>query len=530
MDGESVRSGQSDPRSQRSQGRHGRRHHGRRGNRHTSRDRGSDRDDRSVTIKSPSGDEGEGEEDDRIEVQILPQDDNWGDNTTCITGETSEVAMSMEDMSRITKDMEDSIGFDCARYIGMAVAGVLSFFAFLSPIAMVILPKLNLFGWDTVEECLPKCEGLLISLSFKLLILLIGTWALFFRKPKATVPRISFFRGLVLFLVFILTFAFWLFYGVRILDKKEPDYHSIVTFAVSLVDALLFIHYLAIILIEIRSLQVIYVISVTRSPDGDSRNYNCGQLSIQRAAVWILEQYYRDFQVYNQYLEHIPGSRRANKAANFKFYDVDGVTNQTPHGRSRAIFAAAARRRDSSHNDRFYEEQEYERRVRKRRARLMVAAEEAFTHIKRLQEEAGPAIPMDPQEAAQAIFPSMARALQKYLRITRQQPRYTMEMILEHLSQCISHDMSPRSFISKYLTQGAVIHNEKDYKASHTWVLICDTLLSRAIDHNTIFQLRQGDVYLLCKVTKLPHFNITEEVIHPKNNKFVLRLNSETSV
>ncbi len=35
----------------------------------------------------------------------------------------------------------------------------------------------------------------------------------------------------------------------------------------------------------------------------------------------------------------------------------------------------------------------------------------------------GPAIPMDPMEAAQSIFPSMARALQKYLRVTRQQPR-----------------------------------------------------------------------------------------------------------
>ena len=57
--------------------------------------------------------------------------------------------------------------------------------------------------------------------------------------------------------------------------------------------------------------------------------------------------------------------------------------------RSRAIFAAAARRRDTSHNDRFYEEQEYERRVRKRKARLLVAAEEAFTHIKRLQDEQG---------------------------------------------------------------------------------------------------------------------------------------------
>ena len=65
------------------------------------------------------------------------------------------------------------------------------------------------------------------------------------------------------------------------------------------------------------------------------------------------------------------------------------------YSRSRAIFAAAARRRDTSHNDRFYEEQEYERRLRKRKARLLVAAEEAFTHIKRVQEEQGTSIVSD---------------------------------------------------------------------------------------------------------------------------------------
>lgn len=44
-----------------------------------------------------------------------------------------------------------------------------------------------------------------------------------------------------------------------------------------------------------------------------------------------------------------------------------------------------SRRRDSSHNERFYEEHDYERRVKKRRARLISATEEAFTHIRRLQ-------------------------------------------------------------------------------------------------------------------------------------------------
>lgn len=53
------------------------------------------------------------------------------------------------------------------------------------------------------------------------------------------------------------------------------------------------------------------------------------------------------------------------------------------------MLTAHARRRDSSHNERFYEEHDYERRVKKRRARLITAAEEAFTHIKRLHHEPG---------------------------------------------------------------------------------------------------------------------------------------------
>lgn len=79
--------------------------------------------------------------------------------------------------------------------------------------------------------------------------------------------------------------------------------------------------------------------------------------------------------------------------------------------------------------------------------RLVVAVEEAFTHIKRLQTEEQPKAPgdvMDPREAAQAIFPSMARVLQKYLRTTRQQHYHTMESILQHLAFCIANNMTPK--------------------------------------------------------------------------------------
>jgi len=81
----------------------------------------------------------------------------------------------------------------------------------------------------------------------------------------------------------------------------------------------------------------------------------------------------------------------------------------------------------------------------------VVAVEEAFTHIKRHQEDEGPASSpkhprevMDPREAAQAIFAPMARAMQKYLRATRQQSYHSMESIINHLQFCVTHNMTPK--------------------------------------------------------------------------------------
>ena len=64
-----------------------------------------------------------------------------------------------------------------------------------------------------------------------------------------------------------------------------------------------------------------------RSPDGESRAYSIGQLSIQRAAVWVLEHYYTEFPIYNPYLERLPVSKSRKGGSSFKFYDVDGMNN-----------------------------------------------------------------------------------------------------------------------------------------------------------------------------------------------------------
>ena len=71
------------------------------------------------------------------------------------------------------------------RYIGSSVIGTLSIFAILTPVLMILLPKMDVVGFKESQMiCNVECDGLLISFSFKLVILTIGTWALFFRPSK----------------------------------------------------------------------------------------------------------------------------------------------------------------------------------------------------------------------------------------------------------------------------------------------------------------------------------------------------------
>ena len=256
----------------------------------------------------------------------LFQDENWGETTTAVTN-TSDIEYAMEDLSKWQISPETPLSSRCHQLIGPVTSGVLAVSAFLSPILMVALPQLGVFESRRLSlECDVTCDGMLISFSFKLLILLLGTWAVFFRKPKTTLPRIFVFRAVVSLLVLVFIVSFWLFYGVHLIeDSSKIKYADIVQFALSLIDALLFVHYLAIILIELRHWPPSYYVKVVRSPDGQSASYSLGDLSIQRAAAQILEKYYVDFPIYNPYLDLVPGSRTGKKG--YKVYDVDGVGN-----------------------------------------------------------------------------------------------------------------------------------------------------------------------------------------------------------
>lgn len=212
------------------------------------------------------------------------QDDNWGENTTAVTGNTSEQS-EVEDLGggQWAGEPDTGLSFICHRYLGSALTAVLSVVAFLSPLAMVVLPKLGFFPalnpGPTVGlqqrllllACGAECKGLLVSLAFKLVLLAAGAWAVFLRRPRATMPRIFLFRAAVLVLVLVCTFAYWLFYVVQVTEgavasatgEEAVDYKSLVAYSSSLTDTLLFIHYLAVVLIEIRHLQPVYYIKVT---------------------------------------------------------------------------------------------------------------------------------------------------------------------------------------------------------------------------------------------------------------------------
>lgn len=68
---------------------------------------------------------------------------------------------------------------------------------------------------------------------------------------------------------------------------QDEDYHGVVQFAVSLVDSQLFVHYLAVVLLELRHLQPCYSVCVIRSTDGETRQYNIGQLKYECALTVI---------------------------------------------------------------------------------------------------------------------------------------------------------------------------------------------------------------------------------------------------
>lgn len=195
--------------------------------------------------------------------------------------------------------------------------------------------------------------------------------------------------------------------------------------------------------------------------------------------------------------------------------------------------------------------------------------------------------PMECNEAASTVFPFFAKTLQKYLKTTRQQlprlmpstPERTCEpakerhlndsqedssetpkqpqQIIQYLATCLKYDLSPLVFLRRLQSKTSRVYeapeedllnelynvekgetesarkseqnsNKNPLVNYSNWSLICDELSNRMVRHGTEFLLRKDDVSLYVTISKLPDFALSEEVINPNCNKFVL--SSETCV
>ncbi|KAG8429520.1 hypothetical protein GDO86_019963, partial [Hymenochirus boettgeri] len=237
------------------------------------RDRSGD-GQKSVTIQPAVGqpllgeDSGRGEEDDD------GQDDHWGETTTAVTSERSA---SLEDLAPSGGPRSpDTIRPEPRIMAGFYVSCTLALFSLLTPPTFIVLPQI-LWG-SKLHPCSVTCEGLYISVAFKLLLLVLATWAVFLRPPRSSLPRLVEFHALLLVLLFLLLTSYWLFYGVRVLGTQEKNLLGVVEYSASLVDTLLFIHYLALVLLELRQLQPFFIIKVMRGSDGETRFYSLGTL------------------------------------------------------------------------------------------------------------------------------------------------------------------------------------------------------------------------------------------------------------
>ena len=69
---------------------------------------------------------------------------------------------------------------------------------------------------------------------------------------------------------------------------------------------------------------------------------------------------------------------------------------------------------------------------------------------------------LEARAAAQAVLPSFQRSLHKYLRITRQQCRFTLEQVTHWLALALSFDLSPRLFLARFLQPGTTPSPDTD--------------------------------------------------------------------
>lgn len=77
---------------------------------------------------------------------------------------------------------------------------------------------------------------------------------------------------------------------------------------------------------------------------------------------------------------------------------------------------------------------------------------------------------------------------------------------------------------------GPTLQYGRECWQTRQWTLVSEASVTSPLHHGSEFQLKSSDFSLVVTSKAIPHLKLSEEYVHPKSHKFVLQLQSETSV
>lgn len=89
--------------------------------------------------------------------------------------------------------------------------------------------------------------------------------------------------------------------------------------------------------------------------------------------------------------------------------------------------------------------------------------------------------------------------------------------------------LSLKAFLERYLSPGPTLQY-LDNNRGRQWTLVSEEPVTASLRQGQVFCLKRLDFALVVKVMPLPFLRLAEEFIDPKSHKFVMKLQSETSV
>ena len=234
---------------------------------------------------SPTGITSGDSQDERIEVKILPQDDNWGETTTTTCNGMNEdtltnnndTSLQLNDNQHQHEHLQYSSKQLSRRTLSLTISQFLSYFlcliAFISPIFFLTIP----YALERSELILIEDYSPILTIIFKLIFLFLTTILLFYRRRNITyLPRIQLQKTCLLTLLFILLSVYWFYYIFKLIHPKLENYQRILSLTSTYEDLLLFILIISILILEIKWLYPKWIVKVVRSPDGQTRQYTIG--------------------------------------------------------------------------------------------------------------------------------------------------------------------------------------------------------------------------------------------------------------